>query len=119
MTPASLNECHVAVLKVRDGAANKVWWRHEVGVEYGDELAGGWGETLGKRTGPVTSALGPLHVGGVGAQTRCPCNSFGNDPWRLISRIVEDLDLQAVSGIIERARRLDYPLADIQLVIDR
>jgi hypothetical protein len=50
---------------------------------------------------------------------RLPSHGELGDVPRLVRRIVKDLDLQLVFRVVDRADRLDQPIHDVHLVVDR
>ena len=93
--------------------------RDEVGVEDGDELAGGVLHAFGERAGLVADAVvavdvldrialgGPFVDGGLG------------DLGGVVGGVVEHLDLEPVERVVEQAGGVDDPLGDHVLVVHR
>ena len=93
--------------------------RDEIGVEKRDELAARDLETGLERARLVTRPVGAVEVLDVDALGREPPDrSFGDAPC-LVSRVVEHLNLEKLRRILDSAHRLDQPVGDVHLVVQR
>ena len=97
--------------------------RDEVGVEDGDELALGGLEAFFEGAGLVAVAVGAVEVvdglrgEAVGAGGVAGDDGAG-DFDGLVGGVVEELDLEAVAGVVEAAAGVDEAVDDELLVVD-
>jgi hypothetical protein len=102
-----------------DRAAQEVDRRREVGVEDRDVLALGDLHPRFERPCLVAGPVRAMQVRDVqAARGVAPDRLLGN-PLRLVRGIVEDLDFEQVARIVELAYRVDEPVGDVHLVVDR
>src|SRR3954447_15895131 len=116
MSPASLDETGLRVSEVRDGLLQEVPRRDEVGVEDRDELAGSGAQSCLQRARLVADAIFAVKVRDVDAALSPPLHHTCGNELRLIRRIVQDLDVEPVSGPIQLTGRVDQALDDVELV---
>lgn len=101
MTPAGLNHADGGVGEVVDEFVEVVGSGEEVGVEDADEFAGGLGHCCVEGTCFEAGAVGTMVVGDVvalGAQFGAEAGAVGGS---FVGGVVENLDLEAVAGIVE------------------
>ena len=118
MSPARLHDRQTRVAEVRHRPPEEVARRHEVGVEDRDELAARRLESFFERAGLVPDAVRPVDVLDVEPARRLAANGELGNVARLVGRIVEDLDLEEIQRIVDRAHRVDEPIDDVHLVVD-
>ena len=117
--PARLHDRQPRVAEVRHGPPEEVARRHEVGVEDRDELAARRLESCLERAGLVPDAVRPVDVLDVESARGLAPNGELGDVARLVGRIVEDLNLEELERVVDRADRVDEPIDDVHLVVDR
>ena len=121
--PAGLDHANAGLGEVVDDAAEPAGRRDEVGVEDGDELALGGAETFFERAGFVAVAVGAVEVvDGLGIEALGAGGEAGDHGAGhvdgLVGGVVEELDLEAVAGIVEAAAGVDEAVDDELLVVD-
>ena len=65
------------------------------------------------------SAVGSPDVGDVDALVAPRRDELGHDRGRLVGRVVEDLDLEAIGGVVHPRHVVDQPVRHVDLVVDR
>ena len=117
--PARLHHADRGVGKVVDDLHQPIRLRREVGVEDGDELAGRGIQAVVERSRLVALAIGAMDINDVVAQRRIAFNHAACHVDRLVSRIVEHLDLQPLARILHLADAIDQAVNDVLFVEDR
>ena len=116
--PAGLHQADARLAERRQRTPQEVARRQEVGVEDGDRLAPRGPQPGRQRAGLVAGPLGPVQPAD-GDPARGPAgHGRGRNPLRLVGRVVQDLDLQALRGVVQARRRVDETLDHVQLVVD-
>ena len=119
VSPACLHHRHLGIGEELHGALQEVGGRDEIGVENRHELAARDLQSGLERAGLVASAVGPVDVGDVDARARVPPHGACRDTGRLVCRVVQDLNLEQVPRIVQLADRVDQPVGDVHLVVNR
>src|SRR5260221_4268071 len=118
MLPAPLHERDLRIGEVGDGSLEEIGRGDEVGVEDGDQLA--FCETEPVRQGASFEIRGgeapELHD--VEACLTKPRHDLDDDPYRLVVRVIQSLDLEQLARIVERRSRLDRARRRIVLIPD-
>ena len=104
---------------MRQRLAQEVPPDHEVGVEDGHEVAARALEAVGEGAGLEPAPVGPVKMDDVDSLLLVLADEPPRKGQGLVGRIVQDLYLQQVAGIVELAGGPDEPLRDVELVIDR
>jgi hypothetical protein len=117
VVPADLDHADLVILEVVDDVLEHVARGDEVGVENGDELAGGILEAGLECAGLVSGAVAAVdELDGIALGGPFLAGTAG-DFGRVVGGIVEDLDLELVEGVVEEAGGLDDALGDVVLVV--
>ncbi len=119
VVPPGLRHAHAAIRHLREQVGEERRRGREVGVQNENELAGRGLETSGEGAGLEAVATVAVDHGDVDAAAAPRARAAAGQRRRLVGRIVQDLDLQAVERVIERARRVDRALDDPRLVEGR
>ena len=116
--PARLHHPHLGVGEPGHGAAQEVGPRHEVGVEHRQQLAARPLGAGGQRAGLEAAAVAAVQMVDVEAAGALPRHRFGHHLDGLVGGVVEDLDLQPVARVIERADGVHQAPGDVHLVVE-
>ena len=121
--PAGLDHADAGLGEVVDDAEEPVGWGDEVGVEDGDELALGGFEAFFEGAGFVAVAVGAVEiVDGLGGEAfgagGVAGDDGGGDVFGFVGGVVEDLDFEAVAGVVETADGVEEAVDDELLVED-
>ena len=121
--PAGLDHADAGLGEVVDDAAEPGGRGDEVGVEDGDELALGDAEAFFEGAGLVAVAVGAVEVvDGLGGEALGTCGETRDhgrgDGDGLVGGVVEELDLEAVAGVVEAAAGVEEAVDDELLVVD-
>ncbi len=119
MVPPSLNHSDFGVGEMVDGVLQNVAGRDEVRVEDAQKLSGGRLHALLERPGFVTFPVVAVQIDHVVPSCPHPLSGFRGDPDRLISRVIEHLNLKFLAGVIDLAGGLDDPAGNELLVVHR
>jgi hypothetical protein len=118
VTPPGLHHPHPGILEVGNRFAEEPRRRDEVRVEDREQGSSRPLEPELERAGLVSLARRASEMHGVdapGPELRDdPCR----DPDRLVRRVVEELDLEAIGRVVERRRRREEPFHDVPFVVD-
>ena len=114
--PADLHHAYAVVGEVVHRAAQEVLGGNEVGVEDRHELAGGGLETVLQRAGLESIPVGAVDVLDVEPLVAPVIDAPPGDEGGLVDGVVEDLDLEELTGVVELAHRRDEPLHHVHLV---
>ncbi len=117
--PARLHHGDLRIAEEIDRALQEVGGRHEVGVEDGDEPSLRHPEPRVERARLVAGAIGAMHVRDVDPLRRVAAHRALRDARRLVGGVVQHLDLEQLARIIDLADRVDQPVRDVHLVVDR
>ncbi len=101
MRPACLDHADFGVCEVADDRTENGGWRDEVGIEDGDKFAGCGIEALFESARFVADAVAAEAVCNVVAKLAHFGTDCGADLGAFIDGIVEDLNLQAIGGIVQ------------------
>ena len=104
---------------MRQQAMEKIGARQEVGVEDGHELAARNAQPGFQRTRLVARTILTVEILDVDAMRGVAPDRELRDFSRFIRRVVQDLDLEQLRRVIEAANRVDQPIGDVHLVVDR
>ena len=116
--PARLHEADVGFPEPAHRLAQEVRGGQEVRVEDGDQLGRGPFQPEGKGAGLVAIPAAPTKVSDPNTPGTPVTDALGDDPDRLVVRVVQHLDLKPVAWPIEAGDRVDDPLSDVPLVVD-
>ena len=116
MPPASLDEAHLWVCKVLNSSAKEIWLGQKVGVENGNEFSAGAGQSESQVSGFESLTVGPMQIRDVVASVGHATYAGENNIGGVVSRVVQDLNLQFVAGIFDGTSSFDDPLDYVALV---
>jgi len=116
--PAHLHHPDPGVGEVVHAAEEEVGARDEVRIEDGDQVALRGDEALLQRAGLEAAPVVAVQVGDVDPGAALPLDQRSGDPLRLVRRVVEDLDLQPLPRVFDRADGLDETLHHVHLIED-
>ena len=120
MAPARLDHAHPLIRhKIGDGAAQKIRLGHKVGIENGNEFAVGFIQTMAQGSGLVALPVGAAHMADVQALRRVVGHPPGGQRHGGIGRIVEHLNVQAVSRVVEGGGGINHAFHHVLLVVER
>ncbi len=119
MAPAHLDHPHQRLLELADRLLEDVGGRHEVGVEDEDELAGGDREARVEGARLEAGAVVAVEVVDVDALRAIALDGPTGQARGLVRRVVQDLDLEKLPRIADRADRVEQPIQHVHLVVDR
>ena len=119
VTPSRLHHADARVREVRHDARQEIGRGHEIGVEDRDELAARGLQAGVERARLEPDAVGAVVVLDVHALGGIPPDRELGNALRLVGRIVQDLNLQQLTRILDGADRLDEPVGDVHLVVER
>ena len=117
--PARLDHADSGIVELGDSALQEVFGGQEVGVEDGNELAISLFQSRVESTRLEAGALRASQVHDPVSAAPELRNLTLEDGARLVSRVVENLDLEQRSRIAQAAGRRDESGSDVELVIDR
>ena len=103
---------------MRYGSAQEVGLGHEVGVEDRDQLAGGALHRVAKGSCLVAIAFLSVEVRNIKALRPGFGDCLCHQGRRFISGVIEDLDLEQFSGVVQSRRSLDNAPSHVELVVD-
>ena len=115
--PADLHHPHPLVGEELHGAQEEIGAGDEVRIEHRDQLAARDLQPFLQGAGLVAAAVVAVDVGDVQALLAQPRDPRAGDALRLVRRIVEHLDFQPVSRILDPRHRLDQTLDDIHFIV--
>ena len=119
MTPATLDHADLRIGEKVDGALKQFWRRNEISVENADELTTGRFESNRERACLEAGPVDPMNELNIeAALTQFLSAGSGHVP-RVISRIIQDLDLQQFARVIEFADRTQKALHYVNFIKDR
>ncbi len=116
--PAGLHHADLGLGKVMDDLHDPVRRGHEVGIEDGDEFAGGGFHDFLEGAGLKACAIGTVQINDGVAEGAVPFKDELGYFFRFVGGVVEDLDLEEVLGIFEAADGVDEAVDDELLVED-
>jgi len=116
--PAGLHHADGGLGEVVNGTQEPVGAGDEVGVEDGDEFAGGGFQAFLQGAGFVPSTVGAVQVDDVVAESAVAVDDELGDCLGLVGGVVEDLDFEEVGGVFEAAGGVDEAIDDELLVVD-
>jgi hypothetical protein len=119
VAPARLHHGDLRVVEVAHDRAHELGLRHEVGVEDGDELALRRLQAVLERAGFVARAIGAVDVHRVDAALTQALHVVARDGLRLVDRVVEHLDLQALGRVVHLRDRIEQARRHRRLVEER
>src|SRR5438132_7933639 len=115
--PPDLHHSDVLVGEEVHRAQEEVGGGDEVRIEYRDQLAARDLEPLLQGAGLVAAAVVSVEVGDVQTLLAQLLDPRAGDALRLVRGLVEDLDLQPVSRVLDERHGLDQTLDHLQLVL--
>src|ERR1700687_1787761 len=119
MTPATLDHADLRIGEKVDGALKQFWRRNEISVENADELTTGRFESNRERACLEAGPVDPMNELNIeAALTQFLSAGSGHVP-RVISRIIQDLDLQQFARVIEFADRTQKALNHVNFIKNR
>src|SRR5574341_485314 len=119
MPPTSLHHTDLGVLKMRQRLQQKIPRRHKVSVKNGDELSSGFIQTCPQRAGFVALPMMAVQQLDLAALFLVMLDPTLREPQRLIRRIIQNLNLQQMPGIIHLTNRANQALNDVDFVENR
>ncbi len=119
VTPTRLHHPDPRIGEGREQPLQQVARWHEVGIEDEHELAPRPRQAVGEGPRFVTGAASAPQVLDGDAARRVLRDARARQFHGFIVRVVQDLDLEPVAGIIEGADRINEPLYNAALVVDR
>ncbi len=119
VVPADLHHADFVVGEIIDDVVKDVAGRNEIGVEDGDEFAGGLGKPRGEGAGLVADAVGAVDVADGIALGGPFFAGLAGDVGGVIGAVVENLNFELFQRIIDLAGGVDDALGDLVLVVHR
>ena len=119
MAPSHLHHSDSLVGKVVDHPAYAISTRNEVGVEDQNELTRRFFESRFQRAGFEAFAIVAMMINNVKALFEVLVYRSRSDLLRVIGRIVQHLNLEQLTRIVQLDHCLDQPLGDIHLIEQR
>lgn len=117
--PTALHDGHPRVGEMMDGTAQEVRRRTEIRVEDRDDSELRGPESGIERTRLEPGAIRPVEQHDVHAAAAPRRDAFGGDHGRVVRRIVEDLNLQAILRVVDRANRVEQRFDHVAFVEER
>ena len=116
--PTRLHHADPGLGEMMDGAQQEIFRGHEVGVEYGDELAFRGLHTF--RQGPrlIAFAVAAMVIADWASPGGIALDQVAGDGLGFVRRIIEHLNVELVRRVIHAANRVQQPLDDEPLVKD-
>ena len=118
VSPAGLHHADSRLGEVVDGAQEPIGAGDEVGVEDGDEFAGGGFEAFLECAGFESAAVGPVQVNDVVAESAVAVDDELGDLLGFVGGVVEGLDFEQVAGVFEAAGGVNEAIDNELLVVD-
>jgi hypothetical protein len=119
VAPTSLNHADSLVAEIRQHATQELRFGNKIRVKDGDVLTGGMTETITQGAGLIAFARVAMQVSGIDAFPPHLLHRAARDIAGLVSRIVQNLDLQTVTRIVEQPDGIQQAPYNIALVEDR
>src|SRR5438067_8643493 len=119
MTPAGLDHADLWIGEKMDRMLKQIWRRNEIGVEDANKLARGRLESGRKGTGLESGPINSMNQLNIEATLPQFFRARSSHFPRIVGRIVQDLDLQQFSRIIELADRAQKALHYVNFVKNR
>ncbi len=116
VSPLGLDHAEFGIGKEIDGAFEEVFGWDEVGVEDGDKLAGALWHSSRKCASFVAGAISAVDVLDVDAAFLPVLAAGFCDQLRVVSGVVEDLDLEFALGVVDLTSCIDDALDDSEFV---
>ena len=116
--PGRLHRPHAGVRERGEQLPDQLRRRNEIRVQHEQEVAAGEGYAVGERAGLVPLAGSPPHMPDVDPAGPPFAHPPRRDRHRLVVRIVEQLDFEAVRRIAQTAGGVDEPFDDVGFVED-
>ena len=104
---------------MRHQTQQEVAGRQEIGVEDRDELPARDLEAGLERARLEPGPVAAVDVLDVDALRRQPLDRQLGDAARLVGRVVQHLDFEPVARVLDGAHRVDQPIGDVHLVVER
>ena len=117
--PAGLDHADGRILEVRDGAPEEIGFREEVGVEDADEFALSALQPVFEGTGFKAGTIRAVNVTDWQAVRGKTIDAVAGDLLGFVGGIVENLDIEKLTGIVEAGNSFDEALDHVTLVEDR
>ena len=117
--PSGLNHTHSGTPEMRQEHLQKLAGRHEVGIENCDQIAGSRSEPVVEGAGLESRPVAPLNVDYVDPPFSPECDAISNQHAGIITRIVEDLDLEQSARVRQLRAGVEQSLYDVPLIVDR
>src|SRR5690242_16766675 len=116
MCPATLHHADLLIGEIVDELEKEVSRRHKIGIEDGDELAlsrfHAFLQSARLEAFPVCTVM----IGNRAAQLSVAFHQIAGDILRFIGGVVQDLDVEPMFRVVERADRLDQTFNYVLLV---
>ena len=117
--PASLNHADLGVCKIVDRLPEKVTIGDEIRIEDGDKLPFCGAQPVLQCASLETGPLVAVDIVNVQAEALPAFHGVARNRLRFVGGIVQHLDVEPASRVVERADRVDHPFHDIHLVVRR
>jgi hypothetical protein len=119
MAPATLDHPDFRIGEKMDCALEQIWRRYEIGVENADELAGRRFKSDRKCTCLESRPVDPVNELNIETALTQFLNAGSGHFPSVISRIIQDLDLEQVSRVIHFADRTQKALHHVNFIKNR
>ena len=119
MTPSRLDHSDLRIREKMDRPVQQVRGRDEIGIENANELASGRFEPSRKRTGLEPGPVDPMNQLNIEAALSQCFHARRSHLPRIVGGIVQHLDLQQISRVIQFADRAQKALHYVNLIKNR
>src|ERR1019366_2757099 len=119
MRPASLHHAHLGIGEVMDALQQKVGGRNKIGVKNGDEFSLRRFQSFRQGSGLVALAIVAVQVLDRMSQGGVALYQNAGDFNGFVGRVVEQLDVEFLSWIVEPADGVEQPVHHVLFVKDR
>ena len=108
----------IGIDEIRNGAAEEIGLRDEVGVKDGDELTLSRVKTVLERAGVVAVAIGAVDVNDRKTCSGVAFDARAGNLASFVRGVIEDLDIEEPARVIEERDGVDEALDDVAFVED-
>ena len=116
--PARLHHADLRIGEMVDSTQKKILWRYEVGIENSDELAFCCLQSFRECTGFEPETLPAVVVGDGVSQSCIPLHQIARNRPGFVRGIVQHLDVQLLSRIVQPANGIQETINNVLLVKD-
>ena len=117
MSPSPLDHPDALVLQRSQKPPKNIGSRNEVCVEDEEEVPRGDPHACGQSTGLEAAAIGPPQLLDVDPLALPVIDALGHDERGAVVGVVEDLDFEPITWVVQSAARIDHPRGDRLLVV--